>query len=213
MFVVMNDYICWIVLLWEIELLELRLPSGLKALIFRHYILPTRCLNTSLNDMVQRTNVFILLQKTLCDPSRAIKHFNRSTSCPEECVNVVMLLRRFQRSYFLRGRAILITAFYKKGYLDAITSAMVEQVQESWKNVFVVASRKKRFLTRQAFGKLMATLLTSETGRTVLPPVGTLNSRSASMPRIRDGQSKRVWAERRRSRSVSPRHLRVSTRI
>lgn len=183
----MKACICWIVLRWEIEQLNLRLPTSLKAAIFQFYILPTRALNASMNDMVQRTNIFILLREIWCHPYKTVENINQSLQLPEECMHIVNDL--------LHSR--------KFGWVDLTTVGLLDWIQHFWKQVSLTTSPKDRFMTRQIFVREMADLLVSNAGGMILKSSGLSNGRSASEPCIRHAESKLSKAKACRSRSLS----------
>ena len=73
------------------------MPAGMKAMIFRRYILVSRTLNFGLKDIVDKTAVFQLLQRALSDP-RTVEFHYEGVGFPLECVHIVKFLLRFRRS-------------------------------------------------------------------------------------------------------------------
>ena len=86
------------VLDWLVKQLESPTPAGMKAMIFRRYILVSRTLNNSLKRFVDETDVFQLLQRALTDCC-IVEFNNEGVGFPIECVNIVKFLLRFRRSY------------------------------------------------------------------------------------------------------------------
>ena len=97
---------CYVLMLdWATQLMGRPIGSGRKALIFRRYLLAARTVNKQTCGMVKKTNVFILLQKTVLNPCRTVEYYNRDLGWPKDLVvetlYIVRFLHRFRRSYYL----------------------------------------------------------------------------------------------------------------
>lgn len=220
---------------WEIHQLERPILTGNKALIFRHYILPSRTLNASMKEMADTTHVFVLLQQTWSDPYRTVEFHNRSLKLPEACVNIVKFVQRFKRSYvpqpplrsYAQNTFNASMSYHMGGVLKEITNDMVDMICEDWKLTMArVANIQTKFnMTRPHFGKAMAKAMIGSRGRQIVSNIRTVYGRSASKPLIANEKPKIAWrkmwlaskpliangkpkiAWRKMSRSASPHHF------
>ena len=94
---------------WRVKQLETPMPAGMKAMIFRRYILVSRTLNFGLKGIVDKTTVFQLLQRALSDPRtvelsdpRIVRSSHEGVGFPLECLHIVKFLLRLRDSLILR---------------------------------------------------------------------------------------------------------------
>ena len=190
-----------LVLRWVIELLELdddlrgkNMKSGLKALVFRRYVLPSRILCTASKAMVDKTNIFILLQQTWSDCWKTVDYHNRCLKLPAGCVEIVKQVGKFRRSYMPKGEGNIVTNVYNEfGYLKWMSEGLVSHLHEEWSLTLNSVARYRPFFpSRKAFGKAVADRLIGNRGQHRLRDWSTANSRAASQPLICSRQRIRV---------------------
>ena len=73
-----------LILYWMIQQIERPIPAGLKAFIFRRYILLARTLNGGLKEIVEMLPLYELLQRVLSDEiGRTAEFHNRGLGFPK----------------------------------------------------------------------------------------------------------------------------------
>ena len=199
-------YCLVLILDWATELMGRPIGSGRKALIFRRYLLTARTVNKETCEQVEKTHVFILLQKTILEPHRISTYYNRHLGWPtdllEETLYIVKFLHKFRRSYhvFLPPWPYpVIMVRYQRGWLKDMTVGQRDVIARQWTESLANQHpcHPPWIIARSAIenrdGQWPQNLL-------------SLNGRSSSEPRIRD-EAKHQDPRPRRSRSHSPQGL------
>ena len=190
---------CYTLMLdWVTLLMSQPIGSGRKALIFRRCLLIARTVNKETCGMVQKTNVFILLQKTNLECFRTAEYYNEDLGWPKnllvETLCIVHFLDKFKRSYYLFPQPLpKRRVTYTSGWLKDITVGQQDVIAKEWTARLAYHRRcsSTRMIARSAIenrnGQWPSNLL-------------ALFRRSSSEPRIRD-DTKHQDPRPRRSRS------------
>ena len=193
-----------LILYWMIQQIERQIPAGIKALIFRRYILLARTLNRGLKEIVEKLPFYELLQRVLSDGivRRTAEFHNRSLGFPKECETIVFFLQRFQRSYQPKKTTRLnaTVCYDAEGGIKEITYGIVVMVHDFWVRTWSQTSHIRGKSTRRNFARSLASFLLDDRrapGRNLL--ASSWYGRSQSIPRIASTKLKS-----RRTRSVSP---------
>ena len=130
---------CYTLMLdWATQLMGQPIGSGRKALIFRRCLLIARTVNKETCGMVQKTNVFILLQKTNLDRFRTAEYYNEDLGWPKdllmETLCIVRFLDKFSKSYYMLKRPLprRRVTYDDCGWLKDITVGQQDVIARQW---------------------------------------------------------------------------------